>query len=285
MSTMNDYTGSIPVPLSVGDVIATTSRTLGTHAKVIFLLTSALVIPSTLLGIAIQWLQYYAATSAPPGSMEAATRSLWVSLSTLPVVIITWLAAVVVHGAILHITLESLQGRSATLRESLRAMRPRYFALVFTMFLVGIITGIGIFLCIVPGFIALTFLAIALPVCFRENLGPIDSLQRSIELTEGHRWTIFVIYLLITVGFGTLMCCVLSPSMVSLFQQTQESMQRGTVFVQDPLTPMSLFSNFLSMCLQTVISAFSTIIPCVIYARLRGLRDNVDAQKLAQVFV
>ncbi len=285
MSTMNNDASSIPVPLSVGDVMATTSRTLGVHLNEVFLLTSAIAIPSTFLGIAIQFAQYYAATSAPLGSVESAMRSLVVSLGSIPLVIVSWLAAVVVQGAILHLTLESLEGRTATLRESLRAVRPRYFALVFTTLLVGIITVIGIFLCIIPGFIALTFLAIAAPVCFRESLGPIDSLQRSIELTEGHRWAVFAIYLLLVVGFGTLLCCAISPSLVPLVQQTQESIQHGAMSAQNPLTPMSLLSSFLSMCLQIVMSAFSTIIPGVIYARLRGLRDNVDAQKVAQVFV
>lgn len=273
-----------PVPLMLTDVIATTFRTMGAHAGRIVLLTSAIAIPTTVLTVAVQAVQYYLFRDAALGSREAMMGPLVSLGGTIPILLLSWLAGVVVQGAILHLTLEALQGRTATLRAALDAVRPRYFALLGVTFLVALITMIGVMFCFAPGVIAMVFLAVAVPACFSEGIGPLDSLKRSVELTEGHRLPIFFIYLVLTLGVGTLFCCVMSPAMFSVFQQAQESARSGLMPVQNPLAPLALLSDVLSMGLQIVMMGFMTTLVAVMYTRLRGLRDNVDAHKVAQVF-
>lgn len=273
-------------PLAVGDVLATTFRTIGAHAGPIAMLTSAIVVPTTLVTIALQVAQYQLVRGAPAGSMEEALGSIVFGLGSLLVALVSWVVGVIVHGAMLHLTLETMQGRAATPQQALRAAMPRFLSLLGTTFLVGILTFVGSMLCIAPGFIAMTWLAVAAPACFAERIGPIDAMQRSIELTEGHRLAVFLAYFVLIVTFGTLLCCVVSPAMVSAVQQAQESIESGRPAdaLQDPLTPMALVSDVLGMALQIVMMAVLSIAPAVMYARLRGLRDGVDAKAVAQVF-
>jgi hypothetical protein len=273
-------------PLALGDVVATTFRTLGAHAGPLTMLAAAIVVPTTVVTVLLQVAQYQVTRGMSPAAPEAALASLAFVLASLAVALVSWMVGVVVHGAMLHLTLETLQGRAATTREALRAALPRFLPLLLTTFLVGIITVLGSMLCIAPGYVAMVWLAVAAPACFAERIGPIAAIQRSIELTEGHRLTVFLFYLVMTVTFGTLLCCVISPSMVTAFQQAQESLQSGRPAdaAQDPLTPMALVSDVLGMGLQIVTMALFSIAPAVMYARLRGLRDGVDAKTVAQVF-
>lgn len=277
----NEYA---PVPLTITEVFATTFRTMGAHAGRIVLLTSAVVIPTTVLTVAIQAIQYYFFGGAALGSREAIMGPLVTLAGMIPIALLSWLAGIVVQGAILHFTLETLQGRTATFREALDAVRPRYLALLGVSFLVALITMVGVMLCFVPGFIAMVLLSAAIPACFSEHIGPLASLKRSVELTEGRRLTLFFIYVVLVVGLGTLFCCVMSPAMVSAYQQAQDAAQRGLAAAQNPLAPLSLLSNLLSMGLQVVIMGFMSTLVAVLYTRLRGLRDNIDAHRVAQVF-
>lgn len=275
--------------LGVADVLATTFRTIGANPSSTLGLTAALVVPATLINLALQIVQFYLlgdVESDPGGSMVAALGMMAIGAVTLAVAILTMLGTVIAAGALTHVTIETLLGRRTTVGVAMRASLGRVLPLVGTALVTGVLQFVGMFLCFVPGVIAWVWLVLALPSCLAEKVGPIEALQRSVELTEGHRLTIFLIGLVLGGAFMTVSLCVLSPSLVELFQQVQESVETGVPFtgLQDPLSPMQLVSTLLSMALQTVGVAVFSVMPAVMYVRLRGLRESVDANAVAQVF-
>ncbi|MDQ3035054.1 MAG: hypothetical protein M3Y87_21785 [Myxococcota bacterium] len=274
-------------PLEVGDVLATTFRTIGANAGPVFGLTAAVVIPSTLVGIALQVVQHYALRDLIAGGTldpsAAAIGALVIGFGTLVITILSALATIALQGALTHLTIESLLGRGATAGEAVRASLGRLLPLIGTAFLAGLISMIGIFLCIVPGVIAWVWLVVAVPVCFAERLGPLDALQRSVELTEGHRLTIFLVGLVLTVALTAITMCVISPAMVVAFQQALDRGGAATA-LEDPLAPLQLLTAALSAIVQTFGIAVLSVMPAVVFVRLRGL-GGVDAKAVARVFV
>jgi Predicted integral membrane protein len=77
---------------------------------------------------------------------------------------------------------------------ALWTLRP-FWTFMGTALLVWIITMIGFVLLIVPGVIAMVFLSFATYIAVDTGAKPIDALKRSIALTKGNRWKLFLLLL------------------------------------------------------------------------------------------
>lgn len=123
-------------------------------------------------------------------------------------------------------------------------------------------TVLGTALFIIPGLICMTMFYVAIPCCILENRGPSDSLNRSIELTRGHRWKILGVYFLTALG--------------------------GGVFYAG-LVPLSrLAGPLVTTALQSVVTAaylvFTTAICVACFAALKDAKEGASVNRLATVF-
>ncbi|MHA6766344.1 glycerophosphoryl diester phosphodiesterase membrane domain-containing protein [Sphingobium ummariense] len=80
-------------------------------------------------------------------------------------------------------------------------IRPRFGAAFGLNLLANLGIGFGLLLLIVPGLILYTRWAVGLPALIRENLSVSEALGRSSNLTEGNRWRVLGLGLLIWVPF------------------------------------------------------------------------------------
>lgn len=132
------------------------------------------------------------------------------------------LQAVPLLGWLIDIPIAAFFQAGAT-RLSLRAMRgePYAFGDVFdagrylapavgALFLSIIVIEIGMLFLVIPGIIAATGLWLAMPLVIDRNLGAIDALKESWRLTQGHKFGIFVAFLLLLLCYvlGLCACCV-----------------------------------------------------------------------------
>jgi len=116
---------------------------------------------------------------------------LWMFLYTVS-------QAVVLYGAF-----QDLRGRPVGIVEALTRGLARFVPIVVLSVIVAVIIVIATGMLIVPGIVIEIMAFVALPVCVVERVGPFRSLTRSIDLTEGHRWRVFGLYLVvIVVGVG-----------------------------------------------------------------------------------
>lgn len=96
------------------------------------------------------------------------------------------------------------RGRRVSIGEAVRSALSRFFSLIWLAILVGFSVGVGLLLCIVPGFILQAALGLAVPALMVEELRASQAWSRSFELTRGHRWPIFVIQIFFVIIGGIL---------------------------------------------------------------------------------
>ncbi len=73
----------------------------------------------------------------------------------------------------------------------------------------GIVIGIGLALCMVPGYILMYGLSLAAFLIVDQDLSGVDALKRSWEMTKGHKVTIFLYNLLMGLVFMVASGCAL----------------------------------------------------------------------------
>ena len=124
-------------------------------------------------------------------------------------------------------------------------------------------TLIGFILLLVPSLIFLTMFFVVIPVCVLEGLGPIQSLGRSRELTKGHRWRIFAIYL---VPMLVITACNLL-------------LQRSAIAILGVAGYAAM-----TYLVTAVGSGCRPVTNLATYYELRSVKEGLDIEKLAAVF-
>lgn len=271
------------MPLEIGDVLATTFRTIGANAASQLGLAAAVTVPSAAIGFVLQIAQYQLTQGAFSGARPASPGELaqmgLFGIASIVVAILSFMAGVWAQGAITRIAVERVRGKSLGARDALMATLPRYPAMLGASFLFVLATGLGTLLCVVPGVIAYLWLAVSLPAAACEEIGPLDALGRSIDLTEGSRLTIFLAMLVVGSAFAALSLCILSPIFFSLLQSDLDP-----AALQNPLSPTQIVGSACGTVVQLASMVVISVLNAVIYAKLRGLRDEVDAHSVAEVF-
>lgn len=137
----------------------------------------------------------------------------------------------------------------------------------------------GLLMLLVPFVYVVILLFLAIPSAVLEGIGPITALSRSVQLTKGHRGTIFLIMFIVG-----LVMLILSVILSMLGGAGMNQIDPTTMQFQEP----TMFAFLMSLITQYIMAIFRIIVigslASVIYARIRGLKDGVDANAIAQVF-
>jgi hypothetical protein len=195
--------------------------------------------------------------SAVPAS-EVAKLALLILVGVLVILVCYALA----QAAILYIAFQSMRGRIVGIIAALRRGLSRFGAIVGLTILTGLGIWVGIILLIVPGIMVALRWSVALPACVVEGLSPFASMKRSAQLTRGHRWKIFGIFLLLLVAswlVGLLIGLLLKPA--------------GVVVVQ-----------VVSAVWNAAWTAFCYVVLVMVYHDLRVVKEGVDTDQIAGVF-
>jgi hypothetical protein len=165
--------------------------------------------------------------------------------------------AIVLFGAF-----EDMRGRQVDLIASLKVGLNRFFPVLGVAILVALLCGLSAILLIFPAFIVMTMLFVAMPACIVEQLGPVNSMKRSSELTKGHRWKIFGLWLLVMIvaGIGSLI-----PKAFTAFGGASVGL-------------------ILELVWAALTGAFNAVMVVVTYHDLRVAKEGVDTDQIASVF-
>jgi hypothetical protein len=181
----------------------------------------------------------------------------WEALATLLQMILQQFTI----AALIYGVFEVLQGRPPSVNECVRRGVRGAGRAWLTGLLVGLATALGLLMCIVPGVYVSVLYAVAVPVAVIERKGALDSMSQSRELARGHGWPILGLNLLFNFSFvliaGVGLALVSgSPGLAALWSV-------GTTIL---------------------LSAVNSVLPSVMYFRLRAADSDLDLLALVKVF-
>ena len=127
------------------------------------------------------------------------------------VTISQFLLAYLLTAALVYGTIQDLRGREVNVGECFGKGISMIFPVLGVAIVSLLLVMLGFLALIVPGFIVITMLWVAIPAAVMERNG-LSALSRSAKLTKGYRWKVFGLIVLLygilivlTVGVGVLM--------------------------------------------------------------------------------
>ncbi len=161
--------------------------------------------------------------------------------------------------------------RPITLREAYGRVSGMLVRVSLIMIGMSIGIGIGFVLLIVPGIILALMWGLAIPVAVLEDAGLGDSLSRSRQLTEGHRFRVFAIYLLYFALLFALEAALLGPLGAVI------AMKSGTAAVPATVAPiLTVGAAILGYVIECLVTPILTISLSLMYYDERVRKEAFD---------
>lgn len=177
----------------------------------------------------------------------------------------------VLQGLVVKVSVSGLNGKAMSMGAAFEAGLKLFLPLLGLGIIVGLGTGLGFILLIVPGIILTVMWSASTGAVVVEGRGVFESLQRSRDLTRGYRWPIFglaVIYFVLSMVIGMLVGGI--------------GMATGGSFLDgSPSLAVSMATNAISNILSGVIGAAGA---AALYYELRSVKEGVGPEQLASVF-
>jgi MFS family permease len=253
----------------IARVLGQTFTSIGHHWRTLLILVVPLaVIPALLSGLLMNGLVTVAgqlkpvATSNPTQILQSVG---WLLVVYLPL------------GLILQPLFESSAswtvwageaGEQPNVSTALRAAGRQLGWVILASFLRGLLIMLGWIILIVPGIMVWLAFCLTLPACVAEKRNAIEAMNRSRDLTRGHRWSLFLLFVVLVVVAAI-------PSFVATAVGTLAAFAAPGVGV------------IIRAGLNAVVGGFSaTLIAAGIgcaYVELRTLKEGGGA-KVAEVF-
>ena len=239
-----------PVEFRIGEVIIRSWNVLSRH----FLTFAVLVGIAELLPLLLTLYWGYTGPRRVQLGTGVVLNGLLIAL--LQFILTSFAQAIVVFAAF-----QDLRGRPVSAAESFRHGVSRLFPVIVASILVGLMVGIGSMLCLVPGLFAMAAMAVVLPACVVEKLGPLKSMSRSSDLTTGHWWPI--------IGVGAAWLIIVFVVSAS---------------IRAALPGEALPAQLLTWAWEVVSGSFSAVYAAILYHDLRAVREGIGIDEIASVF-
>jgi hypothetical protein len=170
-------------------------------------------------------------------------------------------------GALTFSVIQQKRGRHPSLGECLSVGLSRLPTLLGIGFVSGVALLGGFALCILPGFFVQTILCASTSIAVAERSGTFDSLSRSVSLTEGYRWPVFGVLLVISI-LGWVVERI--PNLIA------------TALPHNEIISWMMLATTISLLVLSF--GLHATAQALIYYHLRVAKESIDANELAAVF-
>ena len=235
----------------MGEVIVRTWNVLSRHFLTFFVLVGI----TELIPLLITLYPGYTGTVTIVSRTDAVVFTALLFL--LQFILTSFTQAIVVFAAF-----QDLRGRPVSAAESFRQGVSRVFPVIIASILSGLLIGLGWLFCLIPGLIAMAAMAVVLPACVVERLGPIQSMSRSNDLTTGHWWPI--------IGVGAAWAIIVFVVSLTIRQAMPGA--------------QTLPKQMATWAWEVVAGTFSSVYAAILYHDLRAVREGIGIDEIASVF-
>jgi hypothetical protein len=237
-------------PRSFGELVGLTFSLTAAHFAKLFPLSLLLSAP----GLAMT---FYEKQLDP---VQDAGLILATALVSLLLATAIWPLA---SAASIKIVASSYTGTRCSLGEGLAAGLRRLLPLLGCVMSVGLLVGLGTLLLIVPGLIVMTIYYVAPCSVVLENQGVGASMRRSKKLSDGHRWRVFFLMLV-----------------VALLVQVVPGLGLG-MLLEMGLVGTGAF--LVTLVVMAAVAIPSIIAPTVVFFDLRVRKEALDVVQLSEL--
>lgn len=268
-------------PLAVGEIIDTAIKLVVGNARVLFTISSLVLVPLGALQMAVFGLIGADAfstfeTLTLDGTLDSSETDAFIDASVqlgllvLALVILTGLGTVLVQGASVKAAADVYQGTVPDWRESLRFGLRRFPALLGALILVWLGSSVGLLFCLLPGIWLFVSWSVTVPGVAIESLGPISAMGRSFRLVRPRFWQALGVIFLSTLVYGAV--SYIFSLLGSVF----------TLFEDNPASGVSLLASTISSSISSIIVLpFISAVLTVLYFDLRVRSEGYDLQIMA----
>ncbi len=187
---------------------------------------------------------------------------------TVVSMILSSVCAAIGMGASTRIIADSYLGRPSTVAEALAWVVPSIGKLISLTVMISIAVLLGFFLLLVPGAMLASALAVAPSALVVEGLSATDAMNRSWNLTKGHRWKVFWTMVVAVVLIYVVM---LSASVIGGFL--------ASALGANPLIALVL-AGAIAALLSLLVYPFMYAAVTVLYYDLRVRKEGLDLEML-----
>lgn len=247
-------------------VVKRTFSVIKNNLVVFGLLSLIVAIPSA----AFTWLE----PSTVIGMFDPNSIALMATAWLLYVVSIFVLQAAVVHG-----TVTDLNGRRASFADCLSTGLKHFFPLLLIALIYFLCVFVGLVFLIVPGIMIAIMMSVAVPARVVEQTGVIASFYRSQDLTLGHRWAIFGLF--VAYYIVQIIISMTVFSIMGLGFMTNSPFEAALIAAAAVNTWPVILASALAQMINAILSAAGT---ASIYYELRQIKDGIGPESLASVF-
>jgi hypothetical protein len=178
----------------------------------------------------------------------------------------------VAQAATIWAVSELYLGRETTIRDAYLQSKGQMWVVIGISIMVGLATIVGLLLLIIPGIILACRLAISVPVAIVEQESPVASMERSMDLTRGYFWQMFLLLFLVAVL--TYIVTFLLQLPVVAFTVT------AAMAKQAPALGAAVFSHLAEFVSSVLVGPIGTISASLMYYNLRVKKEGFDIQHL-----
>jgi uncharacterized membrane protein len=189
----------------------------------------------------------------------------------------SWILGMIVgaltQAALTRSTVAEAEGRRTTIGECLSAGLAVLLPLIILSILLALGVALGFMLLIVPGIILYCMWSVAVPALVEERLGVFGSFARSKDLTDGAKWKVFGV-LLILLLFYWLLSAIAGIFMFDGvdFSNPDAAFQMSTGFI------------VMNLVVGTVVNLFWSLVQASLYVELRQWKDGPATASLERIF-
>jgi uncharacterized membrane protein len=189
--------------------------------------------------------------------------------------ILNMVFTVLAQGALVRATIAAIRGERASFGDCLSTAFGRLLPLIG----LGIVSGLGIgfatILLIVPGIILALMWYVAAPVVVAERQGVFGALGRSAQLTEGDRWNLFVVLLVV---FGVWLAVLMLSGMIGAAAGAAGMLSGGGTGMM-----VALIAGATALS-STISATIAGALPSAAYLELRSLKEGPESHGLDDIF-
>jgi cold shock CspA family protein len=195
--------------------------------------------------------------------------------SAFAIVGISWVlwivGAYVLQGMVVKVTVAGFNGKAMSIGAAFEAGIKLFLPLLGLGIVIGLGTMLGMILLIVPGIILAVMWSVATGAVVVEGRGVMESLQRSRDLTRGHRWPIF----------GLAVILFVASMIIGVLAGGIGAASGGGFMTGSPNLIVNMATTSLSNILSAVLGAAGA---AALYYELRSVKEGVGPEQLASVF-